>query len=92
MIVGRDGRHGRCTRSAGAARWGCRPTTGLRPVPGGGSAPATLENRFLEGGDIGERRVPPVGRARIVAAGSGIESSHSNPRAGQTETAFTQNT
>jgi hypothetical protein len=88
MIVGRDRRHCRCTRAARAARWGCRPTTGLRPVPRGGSAPATLENHFLEGGDTGGRRVPPAGRARIVDTGS----SRPARAAVHMETAFTQNT
>jgi hypothetical protein len=88
MTVGQGRRHCRCPRSTRAARWSWRPTTGLRPVPRGGSAPATLENHFLEGGDIGEHRVPPAGRARVVDNGS----SRLGRAARHIETSFTQNT
>jgi hypothetical protein len=77
----------RYPRPAGVGRWGWRPTTGLRPVPRGGSAPATLENHFLEG-ETGGRRVPPAGRARAVEAGS----NRIGGAAPHIETPFTQNT
>jgi hypothetical protein len=88
MIDGSGWCHSRFGRSA-RARWGWRPTTGLRPVPVGGSAPATLGKHFLEGGETGERSIPPVGRARGIRS---KQNPYEAATASQTEMAFTQNT
>jgi hypothetical protein len=94
--VGWPDRPGRMTplpiQVPGAHRVGWLSTTGLRPVPGGGSAPATLENHSLE-------VVTCESAASLPLVGPELQNrvDHRNSKtlcgaAPQTETAFTQNT
>jgi hypothetical protein len=86
-MIGRAGwRHGRFPRPARIG-WGWRPTTGLRPVPGGGSAPATLENHFLE-----VVTWESAASSRWSGPNCRVASSIENQKTLRTETPFTQNT